>query len=218
MRTPPGQAWLNGYVVVAVTNLIAGLLGEELLRFATLLLAMPLLIGWFTANSRRRDRTFWLVTGALAFSWLGDWLGDQLISPGIFVKLALFLLGHVCYVLAFWFYRGRRLLRPGPVVAYALVIGGALVWIVPSSGALAPAAVAYGVVLGLMGVLATGLNPVAAVGGALFVVSDLSIAVTVWVLRAPSVGTDLLIMSTYLAAQPLLVAGLIRARRRMAST
>ena len=218
MRTPPGQPWLNGYVVVAVTNLVAGVLGEELLRFGTLLLATPLLIGWFTANSPRRDRAFWLVIGALACSWLGDWLGDQLLSPDVFVKLGLFLIGHGCYALAFWSCRRRRLRRPGPVLAYAVVIGGALAWIAPNAGTLAPAVIAYGIVLAVMAVLATGLNRIAAVGGALFVVSDLTIALTVWVLRSPSVGTDLLIMTTYLTAQVLLVAGLVRARRGTAST
>ena len=148
----------------------------------------------------------WL-TGALAFSWLGDGVG----TLSLIIKLAAFLLGHLCYIALFWPHRARSALRrPAWLVGYALVIGGALVLIAPQSGRLAPAVVAYGVVLGVMALLATGLNRVAAIGGALFVVSDLTIAVQVWVLRAPYVGTEVLIMSTYLAAQLLLVTGLVR--------
>lgn len=202
-----GRPWLVGYLIVSATNLVAAVLAVDLLRIGTLVLAMPLLFGWFAANRPQRDLGFWLTTGALAFSWLGDGIG----TLGLIVKLAAFLIGHLCYIALFWPLRSRSALRrPAWLVGYALVIGGALVWIAPQSGRLAPAVVAYGAVLGVMALLATGLNRVAAIGGALFVVSDLTIAVQVWVLRAPYAGTEVLIMSTYLAAQLLLVIGLVR--------
>jgi uncharacterized membrane protein YhhN len=207
----PGRIWLVAYLVVAAANLVAVLTGARLLGFVTLAAAVPLLVGWYLARRPVRDRELGWILLALGFCWLGDWLGDELLSSGIALKLVLFLIGHCCYVAAFWPYRRAGVLRrPVALLPYVLVIGTALVVIVPRAGVLGAAVVAYGLLLGLMAVLATGVDRLAAVGGALFAVSDLTIAVSVWVVRVPTVGAGLVIMGCYLAAQLLLVAGVLR--------
>jgi uncharacterized membrane protein YhhN len=74
--------------------------------------------------------------------------------------------------------------------------------------------VAYGVVLALMGVLATGLSRAAAVGGALFIVSDLVLAVRVFVDPDLVPYSHLVTMACYLPAQLLLTLGVLRRLRR----
>ena len=62
-----------------------------------------------------------------------------------------------------------------------------------------------------MAVLATGLGPTATVGGIVFIISDMSIAITSFVYPGRLEHAELLIMSTYLVAQLLLVLGVIDA-------
>ena len=170
-------------------------------------LAMPVLIGFLLSARPQRSKLFWLITVALVFSWLGDWLGD-LIPPTVLTKIAFFFVGHVFFILAFWPYRRRSVLhKPVILIAYVIVLAALLAWIAPSSGRLAIPVVVYGAFLGFMAVLSTGLNRTAGVGGAIFVVSDLSIAVTSFVLRGTFDQAELVIMSTYLVAQFLIVLG-----------
>ena len=75
---------------------------------------------------------------------------------------------------------------PLPLAGYLLFIGALLAWIAPRSGILAPAVIVYGLLLVTMAVLASGLNWLAAVGSMIFVVSDLSIAVTAFAFRDAS--------------------------------
>jgi uncharacterized membrane protein YhhN len=58
-------------------------------------------------------------------------------------------------------------------------------------------------------VLTTGLGPLATAGGVIFIVSDMSIAVTAFVFSGEVPQSELLIMSTYLVAQLLIVLGVI---------
>ena len=70
----------------------------------------------------------------------------------------------------------------------------------------------YGACLGTMAVLSTGVNRVTAVGGALFLVSDGLIALDAFV---PGFGLPVQgfwVMATYVAAQALLVAGVLLER------
>ena len=62
-----------------------------------------------------------------------------------------------------------------------------------------------------MAVLATGLGATATVGGIVFIISDMSITVTSFVYPGRLEHAELLIMSTYLVAQLLLVLGVIDA-------
>ncbi len=204
------RSWLIGYLVVSVADLIAEGLHATVPAFIGVVLAMPALIGYLWTTRTRSDRLTRLVTIALIFSWLGDWVGD-LIAPHVVTKLVLFFVGHIFFVVAFWPYRRNSVLtRPLALLPYVVIIGALLIWISMSAGIIAPAVIGYGILLGLMAVTATGLNWTAGIGSIIFVVSDLSIAVTVFVIPGQLEQAGLLIMSTYLVAQLLIVWGVLR--------
>lgn len=209
LMSGPARLWLAVYVVVAAVDLIAEATDLFWVALVALIVAMPALAA-VLLSSRPRDRLTMLVVGALFFGWLGDWLGD-LLEPHIAYKIVFFFLGHLCYIAAFWPYRAGSVLgRPGLLACYVLGITGLLAWVAPPAGALAgPALVAYGLTLGLVAVLATGLGPLATVGGVVFIISDMSIAVSAFVFPGQIAQAELLIMSTYLIAQLLIVLGVI---------
>ena len=68
----------------------------------------------------------------------------------------------------------------------------------------------YGACLGAMAVLSTGVNRLTAVGGALFLVSDGLIALGAFVVGFGLPLQGFWVMATYLAAQALIVAGVLR--------
>jgi uncharacterized membrane protein YhhN len=209
-RNWPVRVFLTLYIVVALVNVFAE--GSDFTRvaFVTVVLAMPLLVGVLITGTVRRNRMTALVVVALAFSWLGDWLGDLLV-PHVLFKIIFFFIGHVFYIMAFFAYRRSSLLyRPLPLVGYLVVIGSLLTWIAPRSGTLAPLIVIYGLLLVTMAVLASGLNWLTGVGAMIFVVSDLSIAVTAFALPGRIEESELLIMSTYLVAQLMIVLGVLQ--------
>lgn len=203
--------WLGAYVLVAITNIVAETAQVFWLALVTLVLALPAL-ALLLLFARGRDRLTGWVLGALFFGWLGDWLGDLLV-PHIAWKMVFFFLGHLCYLAAFWPYRSRSVLtRPGLLACYVLGVTALLAWVVPAAGwPVGAALVAYGLALGTVAVLATGLGPVATVGGVVFIVSDMSIAVTAFVFGGHVPQAELLIMSTYLVAQLLIVLGVVAA-------
>ena len=93
------------------------------------------------------------------------------------------------------------------VVALVLAcVGGAGEMLVP--------VLLYGACLGAMAVLSTGVNRFTAVGGALFLVSDGLIALDVFVPAFGLPAQGFWVMSTYVAAQALLVGGVLLERER----
>ncbi|QAY74376.1 lysoplasmalogenase [Agromyces protaetiae] len=159
-------------------------------------------------------RMLGLLIAALAASWVGDVL---LSFPGWFIPgLLAFLLAHVFYVVLFWRWsRGEPLARRVPLRAlgYAAWYVGFVVLLAPHLGSLLPPVAVYGFVLGLMAVLAAGRGRLVAVGGALFVVSDSVLALGRFLPDYGFALHDLTVMSTYLAAQGLIAAGVVVALR-----
>lgn len=207
--TSVARIWLAAYVVVAVAQVCAEGFALPAIDLLLVVLAMPALAGVLLSSVSVRDRLSRLVLLALGFSWLGDWVGD-LIQPHIVVKIIFFFVGHLCYIAAFWPMRSRSVLRrPVIVVGYAVVIAALLVWVIPDTGRLGPAMIIYGCTLGVMAVLATGVHVLAGIGGAAFVISDLSIVVLYFVLPGQIERPGVIIMSTYLLAQLLIVLGVI---------
>lgn len=128
--------------------------------------------------------------------------------------LTAFLLGHVAWIVAF----ARHGLHSWQLLAGALVVAGCLGLVAPrvlrgasaAGGAVLAGAVAgYSATLGAMVVFAFGTTAVAtAVGGALFLVSDSTLAWDRFVHRLPR--GPVIVMVTYHLAQGLLLIGLIR--------
>ena len=209
----PARGWLIAYVVVAVSDLVAELAGWRLVGLIALALCMPTLLGFLLTARGARDRLTKLVAIALVFSWCGDVFGFSML-----VKIAFFLVAQLCYAGAFWPYRAQSVLRRRPPVAalYGIVVLAIIVVVAPPAGVLAPAVIIYAATIGTMAVLATGLSRLTAVGAAIFIVSDTIIAVTAFVLPGREPLNSLLIMSTYLVAQLLIVLGVARTPAVMA--
>jgi uncharacterized membrane protein YhhN len=197
---------LLGYLLLTAAHLITQAAGADTAARLTQALLMPAL----AMAARFRGGLPRPVWWALAFSWLGDTLPDFL--PGGAQMPALigsFLVAQLCYLRAFWPWRHgsvlhRRRALAAPYVLYFLVLCGL---VVPHAGGLAPAVVVYGSCLVAMAALASGVHPLAWVGGAVFAVSDSLIALDsfdVW--TQPQ--HDVWVMATYCLAQLLLILGL----------
>lgn len=168
-----------------------------------------------TVASESHTRLVRLVLVALFFSWLGDTLPRFLTGDTAFLTLVgMFLIAQIVYIVAFWPSRRRSVAaRPlGPVwlLPYLGLFALLLVLCAPHAGTLLVPVVLYGVALMTMAVLATGLGVLAGIGGAVFFVSDGLIAVrSLAGISLPA--HDFLIMSTYIAAQILIVLAVVRA-------
>ena len=213
---PVAQAVFIAYGVVALVHLGANVAGAEGLSGPTQMALMPLL-ALALALAAPRPYT-WLVGCtfvALGFSWLGDTLPRFLSGdPAFLGMVGMFLLAQIAYSTGFWPWRAESGLRRPPILfVYALYTVSlvALCW--TGAGVLAPAIVVYGLALVTMAVLAVGVNPMVAVGAAIFVISDGLIAVKAFVptVSIPQVGP--LIMLTYSVAQLLIVLGVLQEAR-----
>ncbi|MHA7133176.1 lysoplasmalogenase [Oerskovia turbata] len=152
---------------------------------------------------------------ALGFSWLGDSAPDLSSGDASFLTMVgFFLVAQVAYLIVFWPYRGRSLLRrPLALVPYGLALGALIAVCAPYAGSLLVPVVVYGVCLVSMGVLSTGVDRVAGIGGAIFLVSDALIALGAFVpgFTVPGpLSSGFWVMLTYLAGQALLVVGILR--------
>ena len=101
---------------------------------------------------------------------------------------------------------GRRRL-PTWALAYVAWYVAFLVLLGPHLGGLLVPVAVYGAVLGTMAALAGGRGGVIAVGGALFVVSDSVLALGRFLPGYEFALHDLVVMSTYVAAQGLIAWG-----------
>lgn len=159
------------------------------------------------------------VVAALALGLIGD-VGLMLAGAGepdvpFIAGLGAFLVGHLCYLVAFV----RFGIQGVPLVAGLLVVAGIAGLSLPQvlRGAARAAGRRFAVVVGiyagvlaLMAIFAAGTQLVAtAIGGLLFLTSDTLIARSRFV--APVPRGPLVIIVTYHLAQFLIVLGLVRA-------
>lgn len=195
-------------VAVTLVHLVAQVVAPDSgLADVTQVLLMPALAAVLFAGARRpHARLVRLASVALLFSWLGDTVprfveGDT----GFLAMVAFFLVAQVVYAVAFWPWRDRSVLRrPLLLAPYVVGVLVLVVWVALDAGPMAVAVVVYGFAIAAMAVLATGLGPVAALGGVVFMVSDSMIALRAFVgLDIPLGG--FWVMLTYVAAQALLV-------------
>ncbi len=206
--------WFAGaFAVVAVAHLAAQLAGGGAVADATQVLLVPLLVGVLgceTSAPRGRLVTFALV--ALGLSWLGDSAPKLVDGDASFlVMVGFFLLAQVAYITAFWPYRARSVLhvRRVRLVGYLVVVAGLVAVCAAGAAAMLVPVLLYGGCLGAMAVLSTGVNRLTAVGGALFLVSDGLIALDAFVDGFGLPLQGFWVMATYLAAQALIVAGVL---------
>lgn len=213
MLSPRTRAVLGAYVVVGAVQVGAEGFDATVLAGAMQVLLMPLLVAaLLSERPAPRSRLVRLVLIAQVFSWLGDTAPRFLDGDAAFITMvALFLGAQACYIAAFRPYAGESILRVrrGWLAPYGVVVLGLIGVCLPEAGGLAPAVVVYGLALGTMAVLATGVDRLTWVGGAFFLVSDGLIAIDAFSdLDLPA--HDVSVMSTYVVAQVLLLLGVIR--------
>ncbi|MFF2408398.1 lysoplasmalogenase [Streptomyces sp. NPDC058092] len=189
---------LIAFLVASAVDLVGVLADIPVAHLLAKPLLMPLLAGY--AAARRGPR---LLIAALLFGWGGDTLLLPDADAAFLIGMGSFAAGHVCYLWLFG--RARSPLPAGIVYAAVLATFVALLWSglpadmrIPMTG--------YSLLLTSMAYRAGTLGPYAAVGGALFLLSDALIATGIadWPqLPAP----DFWVMLTYIAAQFLLTVG-----------
>ncbi|AEV86564.1 hypothetical protein ACWT_5547 [Actinoplanes sp. SE50] len=189
---------LTLFAAVATTEIIAVAADLTPLQWATKPLLAPLLIGYVGRANR--------LSAGLAFAFLGD---VALLIPGqpaFLAGMACFLGAQLCFLT--WF---LRLARPKP----AACIGYAVVWAAANAllgtrlGALRLPVLIYSLALAAMAAAATGVSRRTAIGGALFLLSDLTIGAGAAGVHLPAAGV--LVMTTYAAALALMVTGSVPA-------
>jgi uncharacterized membrane protein YhhN len=201
------------FVAVAVAHLLAQLTAGGRVADATQVLLMPLLAAalWLHTTSPR-GRLVALTLVALGLSWLGDSAPKLADGDAAFlVMVGFFLLAQVAYVVAFWPYRANSVLhqRRPLLLGYVAAVGGLVAACVGGAAEMLVPVLVYGALLGTMAVLSTGVNLLTALGGALFLVSDGLIALDAFADGFDLAGQGFWVMSTYVAAQSLIVAGVL---------
>ncbi len=203
---PAPRPLLVAFVVVALAQVVSVAAGVDWLGHLTKPFIVGLLLAWAWVACDRRPPTM-LATG-LVFALLGDELLDLDGTGWFLAGMGAFLAMQVCYVRGFVGLGALERLRRTP---WALVAWGAL-WLMlnvvlgPSLGALRWPIAVYSLALVTMAAMAaaTGVGRIA-VGGAVFLVSDLLIGLDSADVAIPASGV--LVMSTYSLAQYLIVTG-----------
>ena len=185
-------------------------------------LIIPFLIMFFISGTRLHRGTGQLmIIAALLFSWFGDILLEIPSKTGSFFVPGLlsFLIAHIMYFLVFIKTPGKnylvswRLLWLIPVFLFGFFL---VSFLYNDLNELKLPVIIYAIVI--LSMLSAAINRKEKVntasfrlviaGAILFVVSDSSIAVSKFSFRFSS--PDIVIMSTYLAAQYLIISGLIK--------
>ncbi|MFB6953080.1 lysoplasmalogenase [Streptomyces niveus] len=200
----PG-ALLAAFALAALAELVSVAVDARTGQLLAKPLLMPLLAAYVAARGGPR-----LLVAALLLGWGGDVVLLSSADGAFLAGMGCFAAGHLCYLVLF----GRRRTRARLALGYglALVVALALLWSGLPAELRVPVAV-YSLLLAAMACRASALGPLAGAGGALFLLSDTLIATGVAEAPQPP-AADLWIMLTYLAAQALLTAGILRSRPR----
>ena len=200
-------------VVVGLIHLGAILLSlPDVVEWTKPLLMPALAIGLIWAAPERRSPAVLLGVIALLFSWVGD-----VTLRWFVVGLVFFLLAHIAYLVLFVTRLAERRMQWW-AAAYAVWLVVLLTILGASTGSLLIPVIAYGTVLCVMAAFASRCNRWVAWGGALFVASDSILAINKFLPDAGIPLADVLIMVTYIAAQTLIVWGLLRHERDRVAT
>ncbi|MEV6815178.1 lysoplasmalogenase [Micromonospora sp. NPDC051296] len=197
-RPARGSALLWAFGVVAVVELVAVAVAATQVQWLAKPLLAPLLLAWLWWARRQ--------SGPVAIGLVLATAGDiALLVPGdtaFLVGMGCFLGTQLALITAFV---GHRRPPVAAVAGYLLLwaAANALLW--PQLGALRLPVLGYSLALSLMAAAATGVNLRAAVGGALFLFSDLLIGLGAAGTTPP--GHGVLVMATYSAALLLITTG-----------
>ena len=203
MSRRDGALWLP-FAAASAVQLGAKLAGTNRLDRASKAILIPALgIRLIGVRGHRRRRVA-LLAIEMSLSWIGDVTIDRSFRTGLIAFLA----AHLCMIALFWSgFRAR--MSPWSLLLLPWLVVMMVVLRPPRLTALYPAVVAYATVLAAMAASAARGGKRMGAGGILFVVSDSLLAFrqfTPW-FRARPWGA--VVMASYLAAQLLLVDGVM---------
>lgn len=215
--------WLQLFVFAGMVNLVSIVINHIWIHSISKYLLMPLLAMYVLMHMPRGAAGRSLLLTALVFSWLGDvfLLYTERNELYFMLGLAAFLLAHLAYIFTFLRLREKplrkHLLYPWIAlpIAYALYLCYVLY---PGLGDMRIPVLAYATVITLMCIAALfrmGRTPLFSflfvqIGAIIFIASDSMIAWNMFYRQIPMAG--LLIMTTYIIAQYLIVTGLMQHR------
>lgn len=195
--------------VFALLNIVASGLSHEGLDRVSKPFLLPLLAIWFWTQLRDRG-----ILVALLFSFAGD---VALMFDGtmwFIAGMGLFLCAHIAYITTFIRNGALTRIKIITITLYLVTLALALAWLWPGLAAqgMAIPMTAYGLALTTTAILSTTFGWRVGLGGGLFLLSDLLIAVRVAdAATLPAEGAW--VMLTYCLAQFLLAYGWVRYRR-----
>lgn len=198
MMTGSQEPWIMGFILKAMV--------------------IPVLMVLFLSNVKGKwTRLHMLMLAGLFFSWGGDVLLEvpeqyaDLFIPG----LLSFMVAQAMYLVVFFTTTGPNIIRKKPLLAAPAIIYGAFLvyFLSPRLGAMKIPVLIYATVILTM--LCGAINRyekanrisyrLVLVGAILFVLSDSGIAISKFIHQFR--GSSLFIMSTYVAAQYLIITG-----------
>lgn len=201
-RLARGRGRLAAYWAAAVVQVAAVAIDTKLLKQASKVTLMPLLLSW----TRTQDLPP-LIQAALLASAAGDLLLEtELQTAGI----AAFAAAHACYLAVFLAKPGERSWRV--LAAYGALWAALIALLASDLGPQRIPVAAYALLLTATAVAAKWHNPRSGLGGALFLISDALIAMRLAGRDFP--GRGVLVMSTYATGQYLLVSGARKGSRQ----
>lgn len=209
------RIWLVLFIISAV-SVFAGIIFDLHMLYVTAkpLLMITLLL-YFISASRGYPSWRFYVMAALVFSWGGDvfLMLDNMFTVG----LVSFLVAHIFYITAYQKTGAASgALRSLDIIKFVL-FGAVVMWVLyPGLGGMLIPVLAYMLVLLSMGIWAhkrrgatTAISfTLVSAGAMLFVISDGLIALNKFAFDIPA--ERMLVMSTYIAAQYMIVQGLLK--------
>lgn len=210
VRIPP-RAWLGAFTVAIVADLTAITFGFDELRWVFKPALTILLLGYLVVSVAPGARLArWMGLG-LAFACAADIALLIEGTPAFLAGMGLFGLMQITYITVFIRLGALEPLRRRWFVAGAYLgfwLGANIVLWPRLEGLALPVAI-YSLLLVSMGAIASGLGRLTLTGGLLFVISDLILGLGKAGFDLPLAGQA--VMTTYAAAQLLLVTGFVKA-------
>ncbi len=205
------------YVGTSLANLVGQLVSSEDLERYTKPLLMPLLLFYvYKSSIGNTTLKVILLSVALLFSWLGDVvLMFQANETYFILGIGLFLIAQVTYILVLRKSTYRKAELNLTKIVPFLIYGAILFYVLLPAGDFTVPIIVYGIVILVMMINASMRKghtsersyQLAFLGSILFVLSDSVLAVNAFKEPVPYAG--FFIMSTYCAAQYLLVEGIL---------
>jgi uncharacterized membrane protein YhhN len=214
------RSFLLFFILIAIAELLTELFEAHQLRYFTKPLLLISLSVYFYFQTRFSGSFAKIIQAALFFSLLGDIALMFVSNNELFFTagLGFFLIAHIFYILAFnrdikFSGNGFKLLVALPFLIFSFLFFYALK---DKLGELLIPVLVYTTVITIMGIFAawrrgktSGFSYYAILAGAiLFILSDSSIAINKFLSPLPAAG--IIIMSTYIAAQYLIVVGCLK--------